>query len=374
MNILLVPNSFKECADSVTLAELFTSNLSLPKEYNLISKPLSDGGDGFLRVCQKNFGLEILHYNIPAPYGGRIIKCPVGYSRANKNIFIESANVLGLKTIPSDKRHPLVLSSRGMGVLLNKIMKEVKKGKLKVNDITIGVGGTGTNDLGIGMLAELGMKLIDKNNSELEPLPLNFRSVKKILWNGPEFPFKINLVTDVNNPLLGTDGATFVYGRQKGLTAREIKIADAGFENIISVSKEDRIIRNIKFISGAGGGLAAGFRIFLGSKIIRSDKFIAQDLGINKRSHISAVITSEGRFDIQSFMNKATGIIIKKYSHTNTKIFLVCGTIDKKVISMISENVYLIELSKFFKSKADSIKYYKQGIKLACEEIKMNLI
>lgn len=374
MNILVAPNSFKECADSVSIAELIVTNLSRHKGYNLISKPLSDGGDGFLRVCQENFGLEILYYNIPAPYGSRIIKCPVGYSRADKKIYVESANVLGLKIIPASKRHPLILSSRGMGVLLKNILKDIKRGKIEAAEIIIGIGGTGTNDMGIGMLSESGMKLLDKNNSELEPIPLNFRSIKKILWKRPEFPFKITLVTDVNNPLLGRDGAAAVYGKQKGLTAEEILIAEAGFRNIITILKKDRIIRNTEFLSGAGGGLAAGFQIFPGSKIIRSDKFISNNLGIKKSRHISAVITAEGRFDTQSFMNKATGIIIKKFSHTNTKIILVCGSVDKKVLRLIPENVYPIELLNFFKNKADSIRYYKKGIKMACKKIRFQMI
>ncbi len=133
INILVAPNSFKECADSLTIAELFISNLSRSielsfpqnrgcKEFNLISKPVSDGGDGFLRVCQKNFGLEIIYYNIPAPYRNKYIKCPVGYNKVNKILYIESAKVLGLNLIPVSKRHPLILSSRGLGVLINKII------------------------------------------------------------------------------------------------------------------------------------------------------------------------------------------------------------------------------------------------------------
>ena len=264
MNILVAPNSFKECADSAELADIISSCLFRSPNLNIISKPVSDGGDGFLSVCYKNFGLKKRYYKIPAPFNPGRIRCTVGYNKKNKNLFIESANVLGLKIIPPDKRHPLVLSSRGMGVLLDKILKDVRKGKLEVDKVTIGIGGTGTNDLGIGMLSELGMKLTDKNNSVLEPIPVNFKTAAKILWKKPQFPFRINLVTDVNNSLLGSEGASRVYGRQKGLTTKEIKIADAGFENIIRISKKEIIISDTEFISGAGGGLAAGFQLFLG--------------------------------------------------------------------------------------------------------------
>jgi glycerate kinase len=374
MNILVAPNSFKECTDSAELADIISSCLFRSPGLNIISKPVSDGGDGFLSVCQKNFGLKKIYYKIPAPFNPGIIRCTVGNNKKNKNLFIESANVLGLKIIPPEKRHPLVLSSRGLGVLLNKILKDVKKGKLEVNKVTIGIGGTGTNDLGIGMLSELGMKLIDKNNSVLEPIPVNFKTAAKILWKKPQFPFRIKLVTDVNNSLLGSEGAALVYGRQKGLTTKEIKIADAGFEHIIRISKKEGIIGGTEFISGAGGGLAAGFQLFLGSELILSDKFVLSSLGINKSKNISIVITAEGRFDTQSFRNKATGTIIKKFSNSAVKIFLICGSIEKKALGLLPENVYPLELSKYFDSKADSIKNYKKGIKLACEEIIKNII
>ncbi len=219
------------------------------------------------------------------------------------------------------------------------------------------------------MLSELGMSLFDKNNSPLEPLPINYTSVKNIIWNKPELPFKIDLVTDVNNPLLGAEGASHVYGKQKGLTPLGIKIVDSGFKNIINTSIQKKIIKETDFISGSGGGLAAGFQLFLNARLISSAAFITNDLGIKKDKNINSVIVGEGKFDTQSFMDKASGTIIKKFANTKTIIFLVCGTVDKKVLHMLPPNVYPIALSKFFKNKSDSIKNYKKGIQLASREI-----
>ncbi len=373
MKILIAPNSFKECADSASIADLFYYYLGHQKNVILISKPISDGGDGFLNVCMENFGLDIISYKIPLPFGRRLIDCEVGYSKNDRKIYIESANCVGLKLIPSDKRHPLLINSRAMGVLLQRIIADIKAEKIFVDKVIIGIGGTGTNDMGIGMLSEFGLKLIDAKGLRIRPIPGNFGLVKKMVWEKINLPFQIDLISDVNNHLLGAFGASKTFGRQKGLTGNEIKIAEKGFSNIIKIIEEQRISTSPKLISGAGGGLAAGFQIFLDSNIIFSDKFISRNLGIKKTTRYSAVITAEGSFDNQSFMNKATGTIIKKFAETGTKIFLVCGILDKKMRNKLPENVHPVELKKYFKSKSDSIKYYKEGIRLASEEIKSAL-
>ncbi|MHB8580806.1 MAG: glycerate kinase [Ignavibacteriaceae bacterium] len=373
MKILIAPNSFKECTDSVSIADLFLNHLRIQKKVALISKPISDGGDGFLNVCVKNFGLNKITYKIPLPYGRGLIDCEVGYNKNDREIFIESANSAGLRLIPNDKRHPLLLTSRGIGVLLQNIISDIKVKKVFVDKIVIGIGGTGTNDMGIGMLSELGLKLIDKNGLTIKPLPVNFNSVKKILWKKPNLPFQIEIITDVHNPLLGINGASNIYGKQKGLTTKEIKIADEGFASIIEIAKAERIIKNKDFISGAGGGLAAGFQLFLNAKIITSDRFIKHQLGINKREKYDAVITAEGSFDLQSYMNKGTGEIIRIFSNTKSEIFLVCGSIDINVLNKLPLNVVPIEVSKYFRNKNESIKNYKKGIELACREIERKI-
>ncbi len=98
--ILISPNSFKECADSVTIAELIKDNLSYLKDAELIVKPITDGGDGFLKVCQFYFGGEIKKYSISTAYDDSLFECPVLYCENRKEVYIESAEVLGLKIVP----------------------------------------------------------------------------------------------------------------------------------------------------------------------------------------------------------------------------------------------------------------------------------
>ena len=370
MKILVSPNSYKECADSVKSAELFQKYLSNNISAEFIKKPISDGGDGFLNVCAENFNLDLLQYQISTPFDDSKIMCEVGYDEERRIVYVESANVLGLKIIPKVKRHPINLSSKGMGELINLIHNDSLNHKIKVDKIVVGVGGTGTNDLGLGMCSQLGLKIFDSNQIELKVIPKNFMKAESIEWSTPDFPFSFEIIVDVDNPLLGQNGATMIFGAQKGSTEQELNIIENGFENILNLLKNSRLVEAAKATSGAGGGLAAGFILLLNAEKKMAYSFISDDLEIKKfGEHIDFIITGEGAFDSQSLMKKGTGIIVDLFSGTNNTIFLCCGKIDEQVKSKLKSNIIPIEISKYFQSSKESIENFEQGVVLACKEM-----
>ena len=186
--ILISPNSFKECADSVIIAELIRDELKILKNVDLITKPVSDGGDGFLNVCKFYVGGEVRYYNIVTAYDESTFECPVLYSENRKEIYIESALVLGLMVVPITFRNPLKLTSKGLGKLLVEINNDVKRGRIKVENVFIGIGGTATIDMGMGMMSELGLKLFDSENKEITMLPENFLNIQEIRYE-PTLPW-----------------------------------------------------------------------------------------------------------------------------------------------------------------------------------------
>ncbi|MCL5030954.1 MAG: glycerate kinase, partial [Bacteroidetes bacterium] len=331
MKVLIAPNSFKECADSTAVSEYLAEDLGKLGISNLVLKPVSDGGDGFLKVCEKNFSLDIINYRITSPFDNSKINCEAGYDNKNKILYIESANVLGLKIIPLVKRNPLKLSSKGMGELISKILKDHKNGKRNIEKLVIGIGGTGINDLGLGLFTKFGLKIFDNYGKELEVIPSNFTKAKKLSWSKIILPFDIEIIIDVDNDLLGKNGATYVFGKQKGLTTKGIEIVEKGFDNIINILKNNKIIESSKNLSGAGGGLAAGLQVFFGAKLIQSKQFILNELGIKKIKNIGLVITGEGAFDKQSLMDKATGSLVKYFSSKNIPVLICCGIYDKQI-------------------------------------------
>jgi glycerate kinase len=279
--ILIAPNSFKECADSVTVAELIKSNLSSLKNAELISKPISDGGDGFLTVCNYYFGGEIKKYLISTPYNDSIFECTVLVNNEQKSIYVESAEVLGLKRVPISKRNPLLLSSKGLGELLLKINEDIIQGIIMADRIFIGIGGTATIDMGLGMMNQLGLVLYDSEGKELVVLPYYFRETTKVKYKPITLSFSIHPVIDVSNKLFGKDGGISVFGKQKGADEVSIKLLEENFNHIYNLIKNNDLLIPFNELSGAGGGLPAALQIFFNSRLIHSENFIFGHLNLD---------------------------------------------------------------------------------------------
>ena len=269
---------------------------------------------------------------------------------------------MGLNLIPEEKRKPVSLSSAGMGDILNFLADGKESGRLDFDEVVIGVGGTGTNDLALGALEKLGVKLIGENVEALKAIPLNFPKFKNLKAGLRKLPFKIKMVIDVNNPLLGEQGATRTYGPQKGIKEEEFELFEQGFKKIISAASS--LGFNADDLSGAGGGLAAGFQIFYNAEIVSSGEFIKNELGVNKKNIAADVlITGEGKFDSQTLMDKAVGVLLNEFDSA-FKI-VVCGISELAT----DEKIKVFELSKYFSSVEESIREFEKGIKLASEEI-----
>ena len=364
-NILIAVNSFKECADAVEVSGLFNKYLD-KSLFKVIQKPISDGGDGFLEICRFNFRLEILSYPITTPYDDSYMDCRVGLDRNSKTIYIESAEVLGMRRISAEQRHPLLLSSKGLGDLLHLIMQDVEELKFEVNKVIIGIGGTATMDLGLGMCSRFGLKLFDVYNSELDVLPENFHKIADVEYDPPELPFSIEAVLDVKNSLLGKNGG-IIYGSQKGASKAELEVIELGWNKAINTLYNNALLSSTKELSGAGGGLPVGLKLFRNSTEKHADDFISNELKITiNESLINMVVTGEGTFDEQSLMGKGAGFIISIFEKENIPVVLCCGKIDKAISDQLSMNVFPIELQTFV---LDSINNFEEAVKIACDEI-----
>lgn len=374
MNILLAPNSFKECADSVKIAKILAQNLNDEKSYNLIIKPLTDGGDGFLSVCKSLIKGETITYLIYDNYRKQLNKYKVIYDKKREAIFIESAELFGMKTLSKEELNPLVLNSEILGNLLLRIKDESDAGNITVKAVNIGVGGTATIDFGIGACSQLGLTLLDEKANVIKPIPENFIKVRSFEFYKIELPFAINFVVDVETPLLGNPGAIEIYGEQKGATSKDLRLIKSGIINLIelfSKSSQKKISTNF---NGAGGGLASGISVFYDAEIINAKEFIQKNiLNDIEPQKIDAVITGEGKFDYQSFEGKGIGVLLNKFRNEEIPIFIICGIAELQNQITLSKNIKLIELQKFFSDKDDSIKNFQLGLSKASALIKSEL-
>ncbi|MGE5351103.1 MAG: glycerate kinase [Acidobacteriota bacterium] len=372
--ILIAPNSFKECMDSVSLAQLFREALQNElvqrykiRDFRFLSIPVSDGGDGFLQVCIENFRLKKVELKVSAPFQDDAISTCYGYSRENKSVYMESADVLGMKLIPEEKRHPLKLSSRGLGELLLHLKNKKISGEMDIERVIIGIGGTGTSDFGIGMCSALGLKLLDGSGEELDAVPENFLLTEGIIWANPGLDFKVEIVLDVDAPLLGEKGAARVFAPQKGATPGEVERLEKGLENIVRILGKKK---NTGDLLGAGGGLAGGLHFFLEGKYKFARDFLKEDLGLNKNKlNPDLIITGEGSFDSQSMMQKGSFLVLDEFISKEAMKFVCAGKIKEIPNELKKENIKFIEISKFFSSPEESMRDIKKGVQLASEEI-----
>ncbi|MDP4116136.1 MAG: glycerate kinase, partial [Bacteroidota bacterium] len=345
---MLALNSYKECVGAVEACGLFANEL---KKHGIdtIQAPISDGGDGFLEVCGFYSRLDFLTYSISTPYSKEKRVCRVGYDPVDKIVYIESAEVIGLKLIPQTERNPLYTSSSPLGELLNSINEDISSDRIKVREIIIGIGGTGTSDLGVGMMSELGLKVFDSNDKQLKPIPANYTKINRIEYSPKPFKCSIKIIVDVENQLMGSNGSNYLFARQKGAKETDLELLEKGFTHILNKLSTLKSI-NVDNLNGAGGGLAAAFKIFLNPEIMTANLFIKSKLSntIKDRGY-QYIITGEGAFDRQSLLNKGAYLIMKMFNDSK-KVFLCSGRIAEEIVPELPENVHPIELSKFFKN------------------------
>lgn len=377
-NILIAPNSFKECADSVEISEYMKTSLFrlLPEEIrnqiNFDLKPISDGGDGFLQVAQRIFGLEFLHFEISYPHSEEKFFCPVGYSEETKTLYVETAEVLGIKLVPTELRNPMHLSSKGIGDLLIHINDSVENGVLAIEKVVIGIGGTAINDLGLGMLQTVGWRFLDDDDNDVDPIPANFSRISGFEGEKIEVPFKIELIVDVDNPLIGDQGASKVFSLQKGASEEEAEEMDKGFQEVLSVLGISE--KKIDLLNGSGGGLTAAFELFFDVEIKYATDFIVDELKIHDtlNNNYDLVITGEGQLDYKSLMNKGAMLVVNEFAEKEIPIYLVCGQTEGDLPEV--ENLRVLEVAEYFNSEEESIQKIDKGIEMACKKIGKDII
>ncbi|MEJ5262034.1 MAG: glycerate kinase [Ignavibacterium sp.] len=374
MKILFAPNSFKESLSSVQIVKILSEEFG-ETDSEKILLPLSDGGDGFLDVIDFINSGKCKSYFFQNEFRGIISENKVLINETTEELFIESAEVIGLRKLPLHLRQPMHLNSYALGNLIKEVIEARNASRLNhFKEIIIGIGGTATIDFGLGTVEALGVKFFDKNKNSIKPVPENFLTIDDLSFSDFQFSLlkdvKISCIADVDTPLLGSNSAIELYGYQKGAGKEEIDKIKKGIEHLAKLLFEKKIVTDIAALNGAGGGLAAGLNIFLKSEIIPSKNFIS-DLLLKEIdiTEIDYLITGEGKFDIQSFEGKATGELIKKFSGRVKNIFLVCGMIDEKVKPLLPENVICFQLLDYFSDAAEAIKNAEEGLRSVSKKI-----
>lgn len=324
--ILIVPDSFKGSASSLQVCNLIESGILRATQEKLTVKkiPIADGGEGTVESVISAAGGEIVKVKTKGPMGETIESF---YGKIDgKRAVIEMATSAGLPLVKSSERNPLVANTYGVGELLNHAIEN------GANDILIGLGGSATNDCGIGLAYALGYRFLDADKKEIEPLPQNMLKINSIdssRVNKKIFDSSISVACDVSNPLYGETGATAIYGKQKGVTETMFDTLDNGLKNVAEVIKKD-LGKDVANIQGAGaaGGLGAGLIAFCNANLKSGINAILDIVNFEEFvKDASLVITGEGAIDGQTKHGKVPMGVALRSKKFSVPVIAIVGDI-----------------------------------------------
>lgn len=326
MKILIAPDSFKENLSAKEVAQAIERGIKKVDENIQTSiVPMADGGEGTVESLVEATDGQIINVKVKDPLM-RDIDSYYGVLGDRKTAVIEMAAASGLALLEKDERNPMDTTSFGTGQLIKYAIEEGYK------NIIIGIGGSATNDGGAGMLMALGAKLLDANGEDIGLGAKGLGKLKSIdLYNFHEDIKDCNFVVacDVDNPLVGKRGASYVFGPQKGADEHMVKILDANLENFGKVVEDTLGISLLQYPgAGAAGGMGAALLAFLDAVLERGIDIVIEATQLERKIMDSnLVITGEGKIDDQTQFGKTPyGIatLAKKY---NKPVIAIAGGI-----------------------------------------------
>ena len=337
MKIVVAPDSFKGSLSAKKICDI-VENVSnkLFEEVEVVKVPMADGGEGTVDSLTETLKADIINIEVKNPLGKPIL-ATYGIFDKTKAV-MEMASASGITTVSDEERNVLEQNTFGTGEM---ILDAINRG---VKTIYIGIGGSATNDGGIGMASAFGVKFLDENCKELKPVPSNLNKIVTIdstQLDSRIREIEIIIMCDVQNPLLGPEGATYVFGLQKGITSENMQQVEDGMEHYIDLV-ETVLSVSVKNCPGAGaaGGLGAGMMAFTNATLKMGIQSIIEILEIeHKIKDADLVITGEGMMDSQSAYGKvASGIggVAKKHQ---VPCIAIVGAMGKKAEVMYEHGI-----------------------------------
>ena len=327
--IAIAPDSFKGALSAEGVAQAIADGLaeSFPKaEFRLI--PMADGGEGMVDAWAASTGAKRITATVQDPLG-RPVKAEYAYEPSTCTAVIEMAAASGLPLLAPGERNPLVTSTYGTGELVRDALDHGAR------HIILGIGGSATNDGGAGMAAALGVRLLDAKGHELPSGGAALARLSSIDLSGLDARVaktRFEAACDVTNPLCGPNGASAVYGPQKGASKKDVKTLDAALlhfaEVAASTSGVAKRARPEAAGAGAAGGLGFGLMVFCGAKLRSGVKIIAESVRLRERLEgCDLVITGEGRLDSQTVNGKTPAGVAKVAKQAGVPCIAICGCV-----------------------------------------------
>ncbi|MDW3190823.1 MAG: glycerate kinase [Cytophagales bacterium] len=320
MKVLIAPDKFKGSLTAKEVCDAITAGvIEVFPEAEVTSIPMADGGEGTLDILKDLLDLEMVKLTVGDPYA-RPVKS--WYGMKSQDAFIEMALASGLQLLNEEEQSASKTSTLGTGEL---IQHAIDRG---ARNIHLFVGGSATNDGGIGVAHALGFRFLDQFGKELSAIGQNLGLIDTI--QKPERSFQditFQIITDVKNPLLGSDGATNQYGPQKGAKKEELASLEQGMSHYANLIQEiSGIDHAIKPGSGAAGGIGMSVMGLLKGEIRNGMETLLNITGFAKQvAQADLVITGEGKIDVQTLQGKVVHGVAKAGIKEGVPVVAICG-------------------------------------------------
>ncbi|MFC2115023.1 glycerate kinase [Bacteroidota bacterium] len=330
MKILIAPDSFKNALSALEVANAIKRGLmkSLPGT-EIIITPMADGGEGTVESLIDATGGKLISVRVHDPLM-RIVESSFGITGDGSAAVIEMAAASGIQLITAEERNPWITSTWGTGELIRAALDQ------GCQTILLGIGGSATNDCGMGMATALGVSFLGNEGNPVEQGGGALSQVGRIDVSGLDPRIKdtnILVACDVTNPLTGEKGASHVYGPQKGADESTVKKLDRNLADFAGIIR-DQLGRDVENVPGAGaaGGLGAGLIAFLGAKLVEGVPAIAERIGLEEKiKEADLVITGEGGMDFQTQFGKTPYGVARIAKRQNKPVIAVAGTLGEGI-------------------------------------------
>ena len=323
MKIVLAPDKFKNSLTALEFCQAVEKGVKqVRSDIDIIQLPLADGGDGTIEVVNYYLKGEMVTVEVSNPFF-KPVKASYLYSESTQTAFIEMAEASGMKLLNEYEGDCKNATTYGTGEM---ILDAINRG---VSKIILGIGGSATNDCGIGMATALGYQFLDENYNVVQPIGANLSKIASINTNqvNPKLgDVQFQIACDVTNLLYGKNGAAYTYAAQKGATVEDIKMLDQGLQDFSVVLHEvfDVDPQTIKG-AGAAGGMGIASKVFLNGSLEPGIELIKTLAGFEEKIQgADWMISGEGKLDDQTLSGKTIlGVTDVIDQDTKVAVFVV---------------------------------------------------
>lgn len=330
MKIVIAPDSWKESLSALDVARAIEDGFrEIFPTAEYVSLPVADGGEGTVEAMVAASGGRIINVTVRGPLGEPVAAF-YGLSGDGKRAIIEMAAASGLERVPPASRNPRITTSWGTGELIRHALD------YGVEHIIIGIGGSATNDGGAGMLQALGVRLLDRRGVSLQQGGAALAELARIDASGIDprlAACRVEVACDVTNPLTGPDGASAVFGPQKGATPEMVQELDRALAHFATLIFRD-LNKSVSTLAGGGaaGGMGAALWAFCGGVLRPGCEIVTEALNLDTLvADASLVITGEGRIDSQTIHGKVPGGVARVAKRYGLPVIGIAGSLTRDV-------------------------------------------